>query len=145
MITLIGEDLAKIGLSFIFDGPAEACEKCRFKASCIDSLEKGRKYTITNVKDISQKCEVHDTGLVKAVEIEKSDIESFIDSKKAFVGSNITHKTPDCDITCVFRQDCFPNGLIEGDKCVIIENLGKHDGNCAKGFNLTKVRLRIHE
>lgn len=145
MITLIGEDLAKVGLSFIFDGPAESCEKCRFKASCVDNLEKGRKYTITNVKDIDQKCELHDKGIVKAVEIKRSDLEGFIDSKKVFVGSNITYETPDCDIECVFHKYCFPDGLIDGDRCVILENLGKQDGDCAKGFNLTKVHLRIIE
>lgn len=84
MITLIGEDLAQIGLTFVFDGPAKPCENCRFKASCIDSLEKGRKYTITDVKDITQKCEVHDGGIVKAVRVELADVEGLIDSKKVY-------------------------------------------------------------
>jgi len=144
MITLIGEDLAEKGLSFIFDGPVEACKECRFKASCVDSLEKGRKYTITNVKDITQKCNVHDGGIVKAVEIELSDIEGFIDSKKVFEGSNISYDFPDCDLECIYHNLCFPEGLLKGDKCVILKNLGKHENDCAKGNSLTKVRLRLN-
>jgi len=144
MITLIGEYLAEVGLSFIFDGSAEVCESCRFKASCGDSLEKGRKYTITKVKNITQKCDIHDGGTVKAVEVELSDIEALIDSKKAFEGSNISYDPPDCDIDRVNSHLCFPEGLIKGDKCIIVKNLGKNNSDCARGFNLTKVVLRLH-
>ena len=143
MITLIGEDLAEVGLSFIFDGSVEACEKCRFKSSCVDSLEKGRKYIITNVKDITQNCDVHDGGIVKAVEVELADIKCFIDSKKVFIGSNLSFNLPDCDVKCIHHNTCFPEGLLKGDRCVIIKNLGKIDSVCAKGNNLTKVSLRL--
>ena len=43
MITLIGKDLAKKGNEFIFYGSVDECESCRFKASCVDSLEKNIK------------------------------------------------------------------------------------------------------
>ena len=145
MITLIGEDLAKVGLSFVFDGPADVCEQCRFKASCVDNLEIGRKYTITNVKDIAQKCEVHDGGTVLAVEVEKSDIECFIDTKKVFIGSSINFTPPECDEECNLHKHCFPDGLIEKDKCIILKDLGKNDKECVKGFSLTKVLLKISE
>ncbi|RBQ24326.1 hypothetical protein ALNOE001_02440 [Candidatus Methanobinarius endosymbioticus] len=144
MITLIGEDLAEVGLSFIFDGPAKVCESCRFKASCVDSLEKGRKYIINNVKDITQKCPIHDGGIVKAVEIDYGDVKGLIDSKKVFEGSNITLSLPDCDLDCIYHHLCFPEGLFENDKCIIIKNLGKNESGCLKGFQLTKACLRIH-
>ncbi|MEA4957668.1 hypothetical protein SDC9_08630 [bioreactor metagenome] len=144
MITLIGENLAEVGMSFIFEGPVEECESCRFKASCVDSLEKGRKYVITNVKDITQKCYVHNEGIVRVVEVELADIDAFIDSKKAFEGSNISFESPSCDIDCIYYDLCFPDGLKSGDKCIIVKNLGKHDSGCAKGLSLTKVCLRLH-
>ena len=144
MITLIGEDLAEVGLSFIFDGPAEPCKSCRFKASCVDSLEEGRKYTITNVKDITQKCDVHNGGIVKAIEVKLADIECFIDSKKVFIGSNLSYDPPECDVQCIYNNLCSPEGLFKGDRCVIIKNLGKMDSDCAKDSNLTKVSLRLN-
>lgn len=143
MITLIGEDLAEIGLTFVFEGPAEACQSCRFKASCVDSLEKGRKYTITDVRDITQKCDIHDGGMVKAVEVELADVEGLIDSKKAFEGSNISYIPPECDEECIYHDLCFTQGLIPEDKCVIVKILGKH-GECAKGYSLTKVSLKLN-
>lgn len=141
MITLIGEDIAEKGSVFIFYGSTELCENCRFKASCIDSLEKGRKYKIVDVKDTKQKCELHN-GNVKVVEVEKANITSLIDSKKAFEGSTISYDYPNCDLECVFHEFCFPEGLYPEDKCTIIENTGKHDGNCDKGFSLNKVILK---
>lgn len=143
MITLIGKDLAKKGLSFIFYGSTEQCEKCRFKASCVDSLEVGRKYTIKEIKDIEQKCEIHDEELVKSVEVELSDIESFIDSKKVFEGSTTIYNPINCDIGCIFREFCLPEGLIKNDKCTIVKNLGKHEGVCGKDLNFNKVILHI--
>ena len=50
MITLIGKDLAQKGTEFVFLGPAEECDDCRFKSSCISNLELNRKYVITDVK-----------------------------------------------------------------------------------------------
>ncbi len=141
MITLIGEDLAEKDSVFIFYGPAEVCENCRFKTSCIESLEEGRKYKIIDVKDTEQKCELHDGGNVKVVEIEKSDITTLINSKKAFEGSTISYNPPDCDLDCVFHDLCFPEGLFPEDKCTIVKNLEKHEGGCPKGFLLNKVIL----
>ena len=71
MITLIGKKLAKEGESFIFYEPAEECSTCRFKASCIDSLEEGHKYTITEVRDVEQKCPIHEDEKVQVVVVEK--------------------------------------------------------------------------
>lgn len=144
MITLIGEYLAEVGLSFIFYGPVKACKSCRFKASCVESLEKGRKYIITEVKNITQKCPIHDGGIVKAVEIDFADIEGFLDSRNVFEGSNISYNPPKCDFDCIHNHLCFPEGLFEGDKCITIKNLGKNEVDCVKGLTLTKVSLRLH-
>ena len=42
---------------------------------------------------------------------------------------------------CDFHDLCFPEGLIENDKCIVLENIGKHDGECKKGFKLNKLTL----
>jgi len=141
MITLIGNDLAEEGLVFVFNGSAEACESCRFKSSCIESLEEGRKYKIISVRDTEQKCQLHDGESVKVVEVEKADIEALIDSKKDHLGASLTYTPPECDIDCIYRYLCFPEGLFPGDKCTIVKDLGKHGGSCAKGFTLHKVRI----
>ena len=141
MITLIGKDLAEEGFAFIFYGPAEECENCRFKSSCIESLEAGRKYKIVNVRDTEQKCQLHEGGIVKVVEVEKANINALIDSKKVHLGASLSYTPPDCNFDCVFHSLCFPEGLFSGDKCVFVKDLGKHDGVCAKGYTLNKVTI----
>ncbi|WP_178647564.1 UPF0179 family protein [uncultured Methanobrevibacter sp.] len=141
MITLIGKDLAKKGTSFIFYGPAEECESCRFKSSCVDSLEEGRKYDIIEVRDNEQKCPIHSENIVVPVEVERASIKLLTNSKNVFEGSTFRYVPIDCDEECEFKEYCVPEGLIEGDKCIIIESEGKHKGECKMGYLLNNITL----
>jgi hypothetical protein len=141
MITLIGKDLAKKGEEFVYLGPAEECNDCKFKSTCIGNLEENRKYVITEVKDNEQNCPVHSENSVIPVEIERAEIDILTTSKNIFEGSTFTYNAPECDEYCEFHDLCFPEGLIENDKCIVLENIGKHKGDCKKGFKLNKLTL----
>ncbi|MBR0271908.1 MAG: UPF0179 family protein [Methanobrevibacter sp.] len=141
MITLIGKDLASEGTEFVFLGPAEECESCRFKSSCVGSLEVNRKYVITDVKDNEQKCPIHAENAVIPVEVERAEIEVLTTSKNIFEGSTFTYNAPDCDDYCEYHDLCFPEGLIENDKCIVLKNQGKHKEGCKKGLILNKLTL----
>ena len=141
MITLIGKDLAKIGNKFVFYGPAEECEECRFKSSCVDSLEENRKYIIKDVKENGQKCEIHDENIVLPVEIERANIDILSNSKNIFEGATFHYEPIECDENCEFKEYCFPEGLIKEDKCIILKNNGKHKGTCKKGYDLNLLEL----
>ena len=142
MITLIGKSLAKKGREFVFLGPADACEDCRFKSSCIGNLEKDRKYEIIDVKDNEQKCKIHAEETVIPVEVDRAKINLLTQSKSIFEGSTFTFNAPDCDEeTCEFRDLCFPEGLMENDKCIVLKNDGKHKEECKKGYKLNKLTL----
>ncbi|MCQ2971160.1 hypothetical protein SAMN05216439_1017 [Methanobrevibacter gottschalkii] len=141
MITLIGKDLAKEGQEFVFLGPADECENCRFKSSCVGNLELNRKYVVVNVKENEQKCPIHSGGLVIPVEIDRAQIDVLTASKNIFEGSTFTFNAPDCDEVCEFHDLCFPEGLQEDDKCLVLNNNGKHNGECKKGFKLNKLTL----
>lgn len=142
MITLIGKTLAEEGLKFMHYGASAECEACRFKSTCIDSLEEGRMYVIVEVKDTEQPCPIHEGGKVKVVEVEKADIEALVDTKKAFEGSMIPVNFPECDNECTMRELCFPEGLYEGDKCKIVKSIGKPSNECIKGLKLSLVLLK---
>ena len=141
MITLIGKDLAKEGQEFVFLGPADECENCRFKSSCVGNLELNRKYVVTGIKDTEQKCPIHAEETVIPVEVDRAKIDILTTSKNIFEGSTFTYEAPDCDENCDFHDLCFPEGLIENDKCIVLENIGKHKGDCKKGFKLNKLTL----
>lgn len=141
MITLIGKDLAKKELDFIFYGPAEECKSCRFKSSCVDSLDEGRKYRITDVRDNEQKCPIHDGNRVVPVEVERAPINLLTPSRNVFEGSTFQYTPIDCDEDCEFKEYCIPEGLMENDKCIIIESNGKHREKCKKGYRLNNITL----
>ena len=141
MITLIGKDLAIEGQEFVFLGPADECENCRFKSSCVGNLEENRKYVVTDVKDNEQKCPIHSQGAVVPVEVERAQIDLLTSSKSIFEGSTFTFNAPDCDEVCDWHDLCFPDGLIENDKCIVLENNGKHKGECKKGYRLNELTL----
>lgn len=141
MITLIGKNLAKEGQEFVFLGPAEDCEKCRFKSSCVGNLELNRKYVVVDIKDNEQKCPVHAEGTVIPVEVELAHIDVLTSSKNIFEGSIFTYNAPDCDETCEFHDLCFPDGLFENDKCIVIDSQTKHKEECKKGLRLNKLTL----
>jgi len=138
MITLIGESLAKKGLVFTFYGGSNKCESCRFKRTCLN-LEKGRKYTITNVKKVTHKCPLHKDGKVKTVEVEPATIRTVIESKKAYKGSTIIFRNQDCSDDCENWDICHPEGLYNDDKCKI-EEIGP-ELVCKDGKNLIEVIL----
>ena len=141
MITLIGKELAVKGKEFVFLGPAPECENCRFKSSCVGNLELNRKYVVTDVRENEQKCPVHAEGVVVPVEVDRAKIEVLTSSKNIFEGSTFTYNAPDCDEKCDFHDLCFPDGLIENDKCIVLNNDGKHKENCKKGYQLNKLTL----
>lgn len=145
MITLIGNELADKGLKFMHYGAASQCEKCRFKGTCIDSLEEGRLYRIREVKNTEHPCMVHDSGKVKVVDVEKATIKTAIDSKRAFEGSNIVFIPIKCEENCSMREICFPEGLYREDKCKIIKKMGKPKEKCPKGLNLSIVLLKSNK
>lgn len=138
MITLIGTSLAKKGLVFTFYGGSNKCESCRFKRTCLN-LEKGRKYEVTNVKRVTHKCPLHKDGRVQTIEVEPATIRTAIETKKAYKGSTIIFRTPNCEIDCENYDICHPEGLYNDDKCQI-EEIGP-EVVCKNGNNLTEVIL----
>ena len=144
MITLIGKNIAKEGLSFVFYGPLEECSNCRFKSSCVDSLEIGRKYAITEARDVEQKCPIHEDGYVKVVNVEDAETTVLIDSKGVFEGSTFAFKRIECDDEdCKFRHLCFAEGIKEDDKCIFVKDLGKFK-DCPKGNSFHKCIIKLN-
>ncbi len=138
MITLIGTSLAKKGLVFTFNGGSTKCESCRFKRTCLN-LEEGRKYVITDVKRVTHKCPLHKDGTVQTIEVEPATIRTVVESKKAYKGSTIIFRIPDCMEECENYDICHPEGLYNDDKCQI-EEIGP-ELVCKNGQNLTEVIL----
>jgi uncharacterized protein (UPF0179 family) len=127
MITLVPSAIAKKGYTFIHQGETpKKCKKCRLKMTCIENLERGRRYTVVAVKDMNHPCILG--GTVTVVEVSEPEIVLFLDSKIAFKGMSIVYN-PDC-AGCELGDTCMPVGLKKGDKIQITEILS--DAPCTK-------------
>ncbi len=141
-ITLIGVDLAKPGVEFIFNGPAAECDACKLRNTCLN-LTVGRRYQITGVRgNTEHKCALHDIG-VKAVEVTESPSVVAIDSKKAFSGSKIVFKPSECEAReCKIYELCHPVGIARGEKLAISAVIGEVPEECVEGKSLKLVELK---
>ncbi|PJB22268.1 MAG: hypothetical protein CO114_00925, partial [Euryarchaeota archaeon CG_4_9_14_3_um_filter_38_12] len=69
LVTLVGEKIAKKDNEFIYIGSLPECRGCKLKTVCFN-LDEGRRYKITNIRDIHHDCKIHEGG-VRIVEVEK--------------------------------------------------------------------------
>jgi len=140
IVTLIGEKQAKVGAEFIFNGAADKCSECRLKKSCAN-LEVGRRYRVENVREgIKHDCYIHEDG-VRVVEVMEPPIEVAIDAKYAMTGFKIVFEPVDCEQPELFDL-CHPPGLIEGDRCVVL-NVIRDVTDEKKGLKLVEVKREV--
>jgi uncharacterized protein (UPF0179 family) len=142
-LTLIGIKLAKKARKFLFNGAAEECLNCNssLKTVCLDNLEKGRIYEITNVRKIVHPCLLHEGG-VTVVEIKKASIQAAIDSKFAHEGATISFHFDCNEVSCGTYHSCKPLGIQSGEKYKITKIVGNLPQNCKKGKRIVLVELK---
>jgi len=121
-ITIVGVDQARLGYTFLFQGPASMCKNCDFYNVCVENLESGRIYRIIDVGKKKLFCKLlQEEGFV--VEVEESPIEVWLDRRLAIRDAIITFNPPTCSISgCENYEKCIPAGLAAGDRCKVIES-----------------------
>jgi uncharacterized protein (UPF0179 family) len=139
-VTLIGVDLAKPGLEFVYEGEAEECSPCKVKKAC-NNLHKGRKYRIVTVRQTRHECPVHMNGAV-TVEVAEAPVTALIGSEGAITNSRIKFEFSCNRAECRSYDLCHPDGIVEGEKYVVAEVLGNAPDICEKGRTLKLVDLK---
>ena len=121
-ITIVGVDQARLGYTFLFQGPASMCKNCDFYNVCVENLESGRIYRIIDVGKKKLFCKLlQEEGFV--VEVEESPIEVWLDRRLAIRDAIITFNPLTCSISdCENYEKCIPAGLLAGDRCKVIES-----------------------
>jgi uncharacterized protein (UPF0179 family) len=144
LITLIGKKLAKPGQEFIHFGIANSreCIGCKLRKVC-DNPEVGRRYVVkSSMNKPHEKCKIHEEG-VMLVEVEPAEIQAILPSSQAVEEGALTFIKPNCsDYLCESRYLCFPEGLKEGDECVVTDVVEKAK-ECKLGSEISCVRLRV--
>ncbi len=139
-VTLIGTDIARVGLEFIYEGEVAECRDCQVKKAC-HNLKPGRKYCIVAVRKTQHPCTVHLNG-VTAVEVRESPIPALISADMAIKNTRISFERSCTREECEYYALCNPEGIIPGEKYIVADVLGSARELCGKGRNLQRVELR---
>jgi len=138
-VTLIGKELAKNGLEFIYEGTISDCNACKLNKAC-NNLKKGRRYRIVGVRPAEHSCVVHLNG-TRAVEVVESPIPALISADMAIKNTKIQFECPCTREQCQNYPFCRPDGIVEREKYTIVTVLGGAPGQCEKGRGLQFVEL----
>lgn len=140
-ITLIGIQLAKQGLEFIFEGELAECELCKVRKAC-HNLIPGKKYRITAVRSGSRHdCTIH-LGGTCAVDVIEAPLIALVNADMAIVNSTITYTSFCSKTDCKSYGLCHPDGIVDGERYVVGEVLGNAPDVCERGRTLKLVELR---
>ena len=139
MITVVPEEFADIGKTFVYTGEDPLCDKCRIRSICFN-LDKGARYRVKALRPTFHDCEAAE-GRVRVVEVERIDREAAVDTKGAMEGATVTFSKPECPhIGCPHYLLCHPEGIDEGDKVTIVTMGKKVD--CALGLSRAPVIIK---
>jgi len=136
LVTLIGEYLAKKGEEFTYIGPNNDCRNCKLKTVCFN-LKPGRKYEITNVRDKTHACNVHD-GKVVVIEVKELPLITAVTEPETKKNS-ILIKKPCRSIGCKHIEICNNTALQSGKTYKIKKTFETFQ--CPEGVALVKVEL----
>ena len=120
-ITIVGFKQAKKGFTFLHSTALEECKTCELLKTCMESLEPGRIYSVAKVRNKVFPCKIHEEG-VRVVEVEESSLEAALEPRVSFKLATITFRPQGCrNLRCLNSRVCAPPGLVDGDKCKILE------------------------
>ena len=139
-VTLIGTTLARVDLEFIYEGESAECEGCTVMKAC-HNLKPGRRYRIVGVRKTRHACPLHLDGAT-AVEVVESSVPALISADMAIRNTRISFEPSCTRESCEHFPLCYPDGLVPGEKYVVVQVLGNAPPGCAKGRNLQRVELR---
>ncbi len=121
IITLVGSKQARIGFTFVHEGPAKVCKNCNYNTVCVDNLKRGWVYQVVSLRDKNLPCEIHE-GNARVVEVQQAEIKSVIESRLAIPKGIISFNSQNCENEdCPNFSFCVPMFLKEGDKCKIAD------------------------
>ncbi len=124
MIVLVDSKSAEINYLFIYLGESEECGSCKMRIPCHSSLEKGRRYIVTGLKNKNHPCRLF--GGVSVCEVEESQISAAINGRWGIPGATIRYHQVECkEILCKNAEICMPEGLLEDDRCIVENIKGK--------------------
>ncbi len=143
IITIVGSVLAKEGTEYTYTGMDTACEGCRVSRVCHNTkLHPGRRYRVAATRKTHHECPLHEGG-AEAVEAVDAEMTVVIPTSQATRRTRIIYEPVCGEQFCKGYTFCHPDGMIAGEKYVVLEVLGSYSETCPKGLkNLKLAKLR---
>ncbi len=139
--TLCGSNLARVGERFLASDPARECPTCPLFSQCVSKLEVGRVYEVVEVRSKSLQCPIHEGGVIPVV-VAEAPKRASVEKRIAMEGMTVSFQTPVCyEFDCPNYPNCFPVGLVSGDRVKILETDAKTKIPCRIGKVLSHVTL----
>ncbi len=138
-VTLIGSEIAKAGLEFIYEGAIPECGACSLRKAC-NNLKAGKRYKVVGVRKTKHDCMVHLNG-ASAVEVTEAAVPALIHADMAIKNTRISFESGCGQTGCEGYVLCHPDGAIEGEKYTVTDVKGNAPTACEKGRALKLVDL----
>lgn len=138
-VTLIGTELARKGLEFIYEGSLTECSKCTLKKAC-NNLKPGKKYRVVGIRPTQHPCPVHMNGTC-VVDVVEAPIAALINAEMAIKNTKIQYEFSCGKSECTNFTLCHPEGILEREKYVVTGITGAAGEPCERGRKLQLVDL----
>jgi len=138
-VTLIGTELARQGLEFIYEGALSECSRCTLKKAC-NNLKTGKKYRVVGVRPTQHPCKIHMNGTY-VVEVVEAPIPALVNAEMAIKNTKIQYEFSCNRSECSNFLLCHPDGIIDREKYVVTNVLGAIQDPCERGRKLHLVDL----
>jgi uncharacterized protein len=138
-VTLIGSEIAKAGLEFIYEGAIPECGACSLRKAC-NNLKAGKRYRVVGVRKATHDCPVHFNG-ASAVEVVDAAVPALIHADMAIKNTRISFECTCSQTGCEGYLLCHPDGAVEGEKYTVAAVKGNAPNTCEKGKALKLVDL----
>jgi uncharacterized protein len=135
-LTVIGEKLAKPGLTFVYAGETDpGCAPCKLRKVCHGELLVNREYRVKSARPVKHAvCHVYE-GDVQVVEVEPAPLPLRIAIPlTATRGTGVTKRWEECGASCLHKRACNSAALAEGQTAGILKVEG--DVPCLVGRKL---------
>ena len=140
-ITMVGKSIARVGETFTYLGSSEACGSCDYDRIC-NTLQRGRTYRITSVRDVEHECALEEEEKAVVVEFEPLPVLAAVPAKRVLEGAVITLEKEGCDLAwCPNYRLCRKLNPARGERIRIVDVKGTVD--CPKGHSLKSVEVAL--
>ncbi|MGB0651973.1 MAG: UPF0179 family protein [Thermoplasmatota archaeon] len=140
-LTLVPETLARPGHRFTFAGAnkGEECQGCPVQKLCF-GLQSGVTYEVTELRDVTHPCQLHDGDRVRVVTAQPASFHSTVETKR-LRGTATTWKPIPCGLPeCSRYALCHPKGPTPGEHYEIL-TVGDAV-ECPAGYDIQQVELK---